>query len=110
MAPRSNTHHHLHARDDTSPGVVALYIILGAIIALVFTCILHWGCFEHHVYSFRRRRRTPSSSIFTTGFRHGTRHGHRRRDASPVAVPLDTLDPETGDVTRPNNIHLRQTV
>ncbi|KAG6034771.1 hypothetical protein E4U41_006393 [Claviceps citrina] len=113
MAPAHSVHHHdhhhhLYRRDEISPGIAALYIILGAMIALVLTCILHWAWAEHNVYSFRRRaRRRTSGSVFGYGFRHGARHGRRRREASPLPVPLDTLDPETGDVTRPGNVHLR---
>ncbi|KAG6002803.1 hypothetical protein E4U21_002760 [Claviceps maximensis] len=105
-------HHHLYARDESSPGIVSLYIILGAVIALVVSCVLQWGFAQNHrFYSFRHRRRraaTPSDSCSTSRFQHGDRRGRRRRGATPGGpVPLDSLDPETGDVTRPGNVHLR---
>ncbi|KAG5974906.1 hypothetical protein E4U55_007994 [Claviceps digitariae] len=106
--------HHLHARDDTSPGIVALYIILGAVIALVVSCVLQWGWAQHHhFYSFRQRRRrvvTPLSGLSASGFRYAGRYERRRRGSNSTpggAMPLDGLDAEREDVTRPGNVHLR---
>lgn len=101
MAPAITQH--LHRREEMPSGIVAIIIIVSAVVAVSLGAFAYYGCQQHPVR--RRRYEVRLYSNSSGEFQRSRRRSDRRPDSGEV--PLDVLDPDTGDVIRPAAVQLR---